>query len=137
MFYLDSSVVLRLVLSQPDALAAELEHAIAATSELTRLECLRVLDRIRLQGTHSPDELLAMREVLARLLQRCEILQVNPITFRQAGAPLPVPLGTLDALHLASAIQFAATVDEPVTIATHDLQLARAAQAMGFEVFGV
>lgn len=137
MFYLDSSVVLRLVLSQPESLEVELEHAIAATSELTRVECSRVLDRIRLQGGHSLDELTGMREVLARLLQRCEILQVNSLTFRQASGPLPVPLGTLDAIHLASAIHFAATADEPVTMATHDQQLARAAEAMGFEVLGV
>ena len=45
--YLDSSVVLRVVLGQPDNLAALLPDLEPFTSALTQVECLRALDRLR------------------------------------------------------------------------------------------
>jgi len=44
---------------------------------------------------------------------------------------LPYPLGGADAVHLATAIRLSSL---PIAIATHDAQMARAAQAMGFVV---
>ena len=54
----------------------------------------------------------------------------------RAGESFPTPIGTLDALHLSTALRIR---DEKGldAILTHDVQLANAALAMGFKVQGV
>lgn len=46
-------------------------------------------------------------------------------------------IGTLDALHLATALVLAPLLDAPLHFATHDAQLARCARASGLSVVGV
>ena len=46
--YADSSVLLRLVLGQTDALAEWKQVGVAISSALAEVECLRTLDRLRL-----------------------------------------------------------------------------------------
>jgi hypothetical protein len=48
--YFDSSVVLRFVLGERGRLPEWSRVSEAVTSEITRVECLRVLDRLRLAG---------------------------------------------------------------------------------------
>ena len=43
--YIDASVVLRIVLSEPDPISAWGSIDVAVSSELVRLECLRTVDR--------------------------------------------------------------------------------------------
>jgi len=134
--YLDSSVLLRVVLAQPDRLAewAAIEHAV--TSALTEVECLRTLDRRRRQG-HLDDEQLAERRGLTfRLLQRCERVDVSPVVLRRASEPFPTPLGTLDAIHVATALLWGRTREALPILATHDLAMATGGRALGFSVVG-
>ena len=72
--YLDSSVLLRIVLGQPDRLKdlALVETAVA--SELTELECLRTLDRMRLRGALSVEELAQHREAVYRLTEEMTLV---------------------------------------------------------------
>jgi hypothetical protein len=49
---------------------------------------------------------------------------------------MPMPLGTLDAVHLATALIWRDRVAPPSAIATHDSDLAWAARAFGFDVLG-
>ena len=58
--YLDSSVLLRLVLRQPGALKEWSSVEEGVTSALTQVECLRTLDRLRVVE-RIPDEALASR----------------------------------------------------------------------------
>jgi hypothetical protein len=58
--YVESSVVLRAVLAEPGRLAAWSRIEDPMTSEITRVECLRTLDRLRLAGG-MPDRELARR----------------------------------------------------------------------------
>ena len=51
----------------------------------------------------------------------------------RAGDPFPTGLGTLDALHLASAMMARREIPD-LRFATHDRELATAARATGFEV---
>lgn len=46
-------------------------------------------------------------------------------------------IGTLDAIHLASALLFRERRNAPVLFATHDRRQATAARARGFECVGV
>jgi hypothetical protein len=50
---------------------------------------------------------------------------------------MPTELGTLDAIHLATAILWKESVRTELVMATHDVALALGAQAHGLAVVGV
>ncbi len=135
--YLDASVVLRLVLGEPSPLANRQRFAGAVASALTEVESLRTLDRLARMGSLSADEVADRRMELYRLLEQVELVDITRPVLRRASEPFPTPLGTLDAIHLATAIAWRDGQSEPVTMATHDKALGMAARAVGFEVVGV
>jgi predicted nucleic acid-binding protein len=136
--YLDSSVLLRIVLGQPDAWRGWRALDRAVTSELTEVECLRVLDRRRLRDALPEEELAARRGTLLDLLARTDRLALGPSVLARAAEAFPSQLGTLDALHLASALHWAQWErEEPIVFATHDRELGAAARAYGFAVEGL
>ena len=135
--YLDASVVLRLVLGEPSPLADRKRFAGAVASALTEVECLRTLDRMARTGDLSTDELADRRAELYRLLEAVELVDVTRSLLRRASEPFPTPLGTLDAIHLATAIGWRDAHGRPLTMATHDKALGTAARAVGLEVVGV
>ena len=105
--YLDSSVVLRVVIGQANRLDAwdEIEHAV--TSALTEVECLRTLDRLRLRGGIDASALAVRREAVYRLLGAMEVVEIGRAVIARAGQPYSTPLGTLDAVHLSTALLWA------------------------------
>ena len=135
--YLDSSVVLRLVLGQPDSLATLLTELEPVTSALTQVECRRALDRLRFAEPSLSEALADKWAVLARVFRSLTVVELGPRILTDAGQPLPLPLATLDALHLATAGAVRGRRFPELAFATHDRQLGRAASAMGFEVIGV
>ena len=67
-----------------------------------------------------------------------ETFAIHPVTnrmFQRAGETFPSVVGTLDAIHLATALSIREieTVD---LLLTHDSQLATTARSLGFEVMG-
>ncbi len=135
--YIDSSVLLRVVLTQPDRLSewSALEQGV--TSALTEVECLRTLDRRRRQGLLDDQELADRRGLALRLLERMERVDVSPVVLRRAAEPFPTPLGTLDAIHLSTALLWGQSRSALPTVATHDFQMATAGRALGFSTVGV
>ena len=135
--YVDSSVVLRLVLGQPGALAEWRSVEEGVTSALTEVECLRTLDRLRiLEGI--PDQALAeRRESVYELLASLAVVEVGRTILDRAAQPLPTTLGTLDAIHLATAQLWRETTRTALIMATHDATLATAARALGMPTVGV
>ena len=134
--YLDSSVLLRLILGQADRLSewASVEKGIA--SALVEVECLRTLDRLRLRAQLSDEDLATRRETVFRLTDEITLVEPTPAVLRRASEPLPTALGTLDAIHLATARLWAETSGVPIVMATHDGALALAARAFGIRVVG-
>jgi hypothetical protein len=61
---------------------------------------------------------------------------LRPPVLNRATEPLPTPLGTLDALHLATALVWRDRMGTAPVVVTHDAALALAARAFGFEVRG-
>jgi hypothetical protein len=55
---------------------------------------------------------------------------------RRASEPFPTPLGTLDAIHLSTALAWRDARNTDLTMATHDTALATAARAVGLQVVG-
>ena len=60
----------------------------------------------------------------------------RPILVR-ASEPFPTPLGTLDTMHLATALVWRDRTQQDLIMATHDGGLAIAARAYGIDVLGV
>ena len=135
--YVDSSVALRIALGSPKSLADWQSWSPAISSGLIEAECLRTLDRLRLVENISAEDLTARREWIYDFLTRLEVIEVSAAVLSRAAQPPPVPLRSLDAIHLASAMLWREIQDDQVQVATHDETLALAARAMGFPVIGV
>jgi len=134
--YLDSSVLLRLVLGQSDALAQWADVEAGVASRLVEVECLRTLDRLRLVEGLDDRELAIRREAVFRVLESVEIVELTRPVLARASLPMPTSLGTLDAIHLATALLWAEREALPLVMATHDQLLATAARASGLRVIG-
>ena len=134
--YLDSSVLLRVVLGQRNALREWGRLSQGVASALVHVECLRTLDRLRLTQRITDQSIASRREAVYRLLDAIEIVEITPALLARAAQPLPVVLGTLDAIHLTSALLWKEHAGTELVMATHDEALAVAARASGFRVIG-
>jgi predicted nucleic acid-binding protein len=134
--YLDASVLLRLVLRQPDALEEWPRIKRGVTSALTQVECLRTLDRLRIAQGVSDADIALRREAIYRLIDAMEVVELTAGVLARASQPMPTTLGTLDALHLATALLWQERSSTVLVMATHDSALATAARASGFHVAG-
>lgn len=133
--YLDTSVLLRIVMGEKDAIRnwAAIEAPVA--SVLVRVEALRTIDRSRLRQSLSDDDVSARRADVLRVLSGCSLVPLEPRILERSSEAFPTALGTLDAIHLATALLVRAEQPD-LTFATHDRALATAARAVGFRVLG-
>ena len=106
------------------------------SSALIEVECLRTLDRLRLVDKISPEEIALRREWVYDFVSRIDIVDITAPVLARATQPLPVPLKTLDAIHLATAMLCREAEEDDFVIATHDEALGLAARAVGFKVVG-
>ena len=134
--YFDSSVILRVVLGEKGRLAEWSRASEAVTSEIARIECLRALDRLRLDGGLGDRELSRRRATALTVLSGIDAVRLNRAVLARAAEPFPTRLRTLDAIHVASALLARATAPA-LRFATHDAELGAAAAAEGFVVVGV
>jgi predicted nucleic acid-binding protein len=133
--YVDASVLLRLVFGEEPVLPIWDRITRPISSELVRVECLRTLDRARL-SFRLDDRLLAERRAaLLDLIASLELTPVSSAVLERAAEPFPTAIGSLDAIHLASAVALRDQL-APLILATHDRELATAARSVGFEVQG-
>ena len=132
--YIDSSIVLGHILAGDPTLGA-IRADVAGSSELLQIECHRVLHRERMSG-HLDDTRYAYAvELLESVADRLAIMEMGPAVKRRAAGPFPTLIGTLDAIHLATALLWQeAEPASAVRIVTKDRQLALCAKAMGFKV---
>lgn len=134
--FVDSSVVLRLLFGEPNALRVWPKITDAYASRLISVEIGRVIDRRRLAGAIGDVDVAHLQQEARRTLRSIEILAISEPILDRAAAAMPTMLGSLDALHLATALELSRTVGSPAVVATHDEQLARAARASGLAVMG-
>ncbi len=132
--YIDSSVLLRIVLNQSDRLASWERIDEGAVSALIEVECMRTLDRVRLRERISDQELASRIDHLRTLLASLSVIEVTRPILSRAAQPFATALGTLGAIHLSSALLWRDQIGCDVILATHDVALARAAQASGLGV---
>jgi predicted nucleic acid-binding protein len=135
--YVDTSALLRVVLREPGALQELRTYDTLVSSELIDLESRRTLDRLRLQGALTPEESADRLKVVVAWLDAIDLVLIRPPILNRAGEPLPTPLGTLDAIHLATALIWRDRMSPVTVVATHDEALALAARTFGFDGIGV
>lgn len=134
--YLDSSVLLRVILGQRDALKEWGRVTQGIASALAEVECLRTLDRLRLTEGYTDEVIAARRAAVYRLMEAMEVVEITHTVLSRASQPLPTALGTLDAIHLATAMMWKERTAKDLAMATHDAALAVAAKASGLRVVG-
>jgi predicted nucleic acid-binding protein len=135
--YVDSSVLLRVALGQPNALPEWRDVERGVSSALITTESLRTLDRVRQRVNLSDIEVARRRATILSLVESLELVEIDSVVLERAAQPMPTELGTLDAIHLASALLWKDAVGADPVMATHDKALALAAQAHGLKVLGI
>jgi predicted nucleic acid-binding protein len=135
--YVDSSVLLRVVLGQPNALREWKQIERGVSSALIAIESRRTLDRHRLRIGLSDFEVARRRKAILSAIATLELIEIDAIILERAAQPMPTELGTLDAIHLSSALIWQELTGEDIAMATHDRALALGAQAHGMKVLGV
>lgn len=135
--YIDTSALLRIVLREPGALDELRTCDALVSSELIAVESARTIDRLRLQGALTGEEAAARQRTVHEWLDAIDLVLLRTPVLSRACEPMPMPLGTLDALHLATALIWRDRMGSLPTLATHDTALGLAAQAFGFDVRGI
>lgn len=134
--YVDASVLLRVALGQPDSLPEWSKIDRGVSSALATTESLRTLDRLRLRVKLSDTEVAERRAKILELIASLELVDIDSVVLDRAAQPMPTELGTLDAIHLATALLWKEMTLEELTMATHDDTLGIAAEAHGLPVVG-
>ncbi|MGE0878212.1 MAG: type II toxin-antitoxin system VapC family toxin [Acidimicrobiia bacterium] len=124
-YYLDTSALTKLVVAEPETTALRGWLAAAdrdpVSCDLARTELLRAVRRV------APDRAVRAREVLDALT----LLPVATSVFEAAGRLDPALLRSLDAIHLAAALDIG---DELEGLVSYDERLAEAARSNGVAV---
>ena len=132
--YVDSSVLLRIIQGATGALTSWQEIT-PVSSQLTRVECLRVIDRGRARGASDDVTAASDRGAVLDAIASFTLASVSNEVLERAANPFPTALGTLDAIHLATALELR-ELHPDLQFATHDQELAIAARSVGFSVVG-
>ncbi len=124
-FYIDTSALVKLVVAEPESDALRAWFADSerdpVACDLARTELLRAVRRA------APDRLVQARAVLDAVT----LLEVTTQIFEAAGRVDPLVLRSLDAVHIAAALDLGDDLDGLVT---YDLRLADGATANGIFV---
>ena len=123
--YVDSSALLKLVVSEGETAALEADLATRdglVTSSIAVVECHRAARR-------AGDRRILQRTEL--VLESVYLLDLTAVVLERASTLRPVAIRSLDAIHLASAL----SVDErDMEVITYDDRMADAARANGLRV---
>ena len=126
MIYLDSSVALAHLLAEDCTPPDNLWRQPLVSSRLLEYEVWNRIHARRLGHSHGD----AARELIGRLA----LIELAAPVLARALEPFPIPVRTLDALHLAS-IEFLLERRQPIELASYDDRLLAAAHALGIRPY--
>ena len=135
--YIDSSVILRRLFKEADELKEWSKVTIPFSSRLLQIECLRVFDRWKLRSQATINEIALKHAELFETLAHMALLPLTDNLLKMAEHAMPLPLGTLDSIHLMSAVAWREQHGDDFLFATHDHELGLAAKAYGLKVIGL
>ena len=125
MIYADTSVVLAELFAEDRRPAPSFWQQRLVASRLLEYEVWTRIHARDAERTHGD----AAREIVGTLA----LVELSPLVLARAVEPFPVPVRTLDALHLASAL-FLQGRRQPVQLASYDDRMRKAARAVGIEL---
>lgn len=128
MIYLDTSVALAQLLSEDRAPPPSLWREPLIASRLLEYEIWTRLNARRLGRSHGEEARI--------LIQRVALIELSAPVLERVLEPFPIPVRTLDALHLAS-MAFLLAHGQTVELASYDGRLTAAAQALGVPIAAV
>jgi hypothetical protein len=92
---------------------------------------------MKMTGEIKPHEVPRTYAGLHDVMSTIELLNVGDDVLERAGGQFGLPLKTLDAIHLVTAIAWRERTNEEVMFVTHDKPLPAAARSYDFPVLGV
>ena len=125
MTYLDTSVALAQLLAEDRVPPAELWEESLVASRLLEYEMWTRIQGRGLARSHG--------ELTRQLLARVALLELSPSVLARAVERFPMPVRTLDALHLAS-IEFLHKRGLTVQLASYDGRLIESARSLGIQI---
>lgn len=128
MIYLDTSVVLAQLLAEDRLPPAALWHQTVVSSRLLEYEVWNRLNARKLRSSHG--------ELARELLQRLAFIEMAPPVLARALEPFPLPVRTLDALHLAS-LEFLRAQQQPVELASFDARMLAVARRLRIPIYSL
>lgn len=132
--YLETSALLAWLFGEPggEEIEARIDGAEAVVfSALTLTESARAIARAESEGALSGGDARRLHGVLRRTVRCWTRMSLSDDVLERAGRPFPVePLRTLDALHLATALEFAELFDG-LAVLSHDRRILDNAEALG------
>ena len=125
MFYLDSSAIVKLCVTEAES--TSLKDMLSAEPRLTSsaLALTEVIRAVRPHGQAAVDQALST-------LVTFDLIEIGRPLLNSAAELQPARLRTLDAIHLASALLLEGDCDGVIT---YDARMAEAARAAGLAVF--
>ena len=122
MIYLDSSVALAQLFAEDHTPPPDLWREPLAASRLLQYEVWMRVHARQLEVAHG--------EKVRNLLDGVAYIELAPPLLARALEPFPVPVRTLDALHLAT-MEFLRGHGQPIELASYDARLLAAARSLG------
>lgn len=133
--YIDSSVILRILLGQNAVKIDFNRYNKKISSELLMIECNRVIDRYRLEGLLTDKQISEVKQNLRKITDGMYIIEITEAVKRKAAESFPTVIGTLDAIHISTALLWNEHEKEnDIILASYDKQMCVCAKALGFEI---
>lgn len=134
--FVDTSVVLRQVLGERGAYPRLEKFDKLYASELMRVEALRTIDRLRIQNAWPQEEVALRVRLLAAVSALINLVPIQQPILRRASEPFQTIVGTLDAIHISTAVLAQEQLKKSLLFLTHDERQGFAAEAAGLEAQG-
>lgn len=127
MIYLDSSVALAHLLAEDRFPPDDLWQRQLVSSRLLEYEVWNRIHARRLERSHG--------DAVRALIGRVALLELSTPVLARALDPFPIPVRTLDALHLSS-IEFLRRRQQQAELASYDDRLIASARALHIPLYG-
>jgi hypothetical protein len=126
MIYLDTSVALAHVLAEDRSPPESLWQEQLIASRLLEYELWNRIHAMGLGRSHGEETRL--------LIGRVALIELGPVVLARALEPFPIPLRTLDALHVAS-LEFLRDRGQSIELASYDERMLAAARTLRIPLF--
>jgi predicted nucleic acid-binding protein len=130
LIYVDTSVALAYLLGETRSPPASFWGDPLVSSRLLEYE---VWNRLHARGTGLAE---AQKNLVIRLLGHVDLIELSPDVLARALKPFPMPVRTLDALHIAT-MEFLRAQGRTVELVSYDNRLLAGAKAMGIPLVGI